>query len=100
LPDKLKKLIDDSMIGVESAIGNEWDKLDTIGKDIMVKAGMQPIQLDAEQDSAFRAAGQKVSEARIKALELKGLPAQATYNMMRELADKANANSRNFWAGK
>ncbi|MFK7966844.1 MAG: TRAP transporter substrate-binding protein [Burkholderiaceae bacterium] len=100
LPDHLKKLIDDSVVGVEQAIGHEWDKLDAIGKDLMVKAGMEPVRLEAEQDQAFRQAGEQVAKDRVKQLTDKGLPAQAVLDMMRELAKDANANSRNFWTGK
>jgi len=100
LPDHLKKLIDESVVGVEKTVGNEWDKLDSIGKGIMMKSGMKPIRLDAEQDKAFRLAGEKVSKVRLKQLTAKGLPAQEVYDLMRELADTANAQSRNFWTDK
>ena len=97
LPDHLKKLIDESVTSVEKAIGHEWDKLDPIGKKIMMDAGTKPSRLSPEQDQAFREVGTKVAAAKIAALQEKGLPAQETYDMMQILAEKANANSRNFW---
>jgi len=97
LPPDLKKLIDDSFVGVEAEVGKEWDKLDDIGKAIMVKDGMTPIKLSKEEDAKFRAVGAKVAEAEIAALEKKGLPAKQVYDMMKSLAQKHEKDSRNFW---
>ena len=41
--------------------------------------------------------GAEVSEAKLKELEGKGLPARAVYNMMRALAEKHSKTSKNFW---
>ena len=84
------------MTGREKEIGHEWDKLDAIGKKIMMKAGMTPIQLSAAEAKKFREVGAKVTEARIAALEKKGLPARAVYTMMKSLAAKHEKTSRNF----
>jgi TRAP-type C4-dicarboxylate transport system substrate-binding protein len=97
LPANLKKLIDDSFVGVEKAVGHEWDKLDAIGKGIMVKDGMTPVKLSKVEDDKFRATGAKVAEAHVAAMEKKGLPARAVYDMMKSLAVKNEKTSRNFW---
>jgi TRAP-type C4-dicarboxylate transport system substrate-binding protein len=97
LPANLKKMIDDSFVGVEKEIGHAWDKIDEPGKAELVKAGMTPIKLSKEEDAKFRAAGAKVSEAKIAELEKKGLPARAVYDMMRSLAAKHEKTSRTFW---
>ena len=96
LSAKLKKVIDDTVTGREKEIGHEWDKLDAIGKKIMMKAGMTPIQLSDAEAKKFREVGAKVTEARIAALEKKGLPARAVYTMMKSLAAKHEKTSRNF----
>ena len=88
LSPKLKKVIDDTMTGREKEIGHEWDKLDAIGKKIMMKAGMKPIVLSAEQRAKFREVGVRVTEQRVAALEKKGLPARQVHAMMKALAAK------------
>lgn len=97
LPANLKKLIDDSFVGVEKEVGHEWDKLDDIGKGIMMKDGMTPIKLSKAEDDKFRAIGAKVAETDIAAMEKKGLPARAVYDLMKVLAAKHEKTSRNFW---
>jgi TRAP-type C4-dicarboxylate transport system substrate-binding protein len=97
LPPNLKKLIDDSLVGVEKAVGHEWDKLDAPGKAALMKAGMTPVKLSKEEDAKFRAAGAKVAEAKIAELDKKGLPARAVYDLMKRLAAKHEATSYNFW---
>src|SRR3954453_11307473 len=96
LPADLKKMIDDSMTGVEKEVGEGWDALDAIGKKALVDGGAQPIRLSPEQDARFRKAGAEVTEARLKELEGKGLPALAVYASMKTLADRHSQSSRNF----
>ena len=96
LSPKLKKVVDDTVTGREKEIGHEWDKLDAIGKKIMMKAGMKPIVLSAEQRAKFREVGVRVTEQRVAALEKKGLPARQVYAMMKALAAKHEKGSRNF----
>ena len=95
-PD-LKKLIDQSTVGVEKTVGQQWDKLDDIGKSIMVKSGTTPIKLTKAEDDKFRAIGKKVSDKKIAELDKKGLPARKVYDLMNELSAKYAKNSRNFW---
>jgi TRAP-type C4-dicarboxylate transport system substrate-binding protein len=97
LPANLKKVIDDSLVGVEKAVGHEWDKLDAPGKASLMKAGMTPIKLSKEEDAKFRAAGAKVAEAKIAELEKKGLPAREVYKLMQTLAAKHEKTSLSFW---
>ena len=47
--------------------------------------------------SKVRAIGAQVSEEKIKELDGKGLPARQVYDMMRALAAKHAATSKNFW---
>lgn len=97
LPADLKKLIDDSVKGVEKEVGQGWDALDDVGKKLLVEGGAQPIQLSRQENERFRKTGAEVTEAKIKELEGKGLPARATYNLMKALAEKHAKTSRNFW---
>lgn len=97
LPPNLQKLVASTMKGREKEVGHEWDKLDAIGKAIMVKAGTKPIILTKAEMDRFRAAGAKVTEAALAAKEKKGLPARAAYKMMKDLADKHAKTSKVFW---
>lgn len=97
LPADLKKLVDDSFVGVEKAIGEGWDSIDVPGKKALVDGGAEIIRLSKEEDARFRKIGEQVAEAKIKELEGKGLPARAVYNLMRELSAKHAKTSKNFW---
>ena len=52
LPADLKKLIDQSVAGVEKEVGEGWDALDTIGKKLIVDGGGQAIKLSKSRTSA------------------------------------------------
>jgi TRAP-type transport system periplasmic protein len=97
LPANLKKIIDDSFVGVEKDIGHAWDKIDEPGKADLMKSGMTPIKLSKEQDDKFRAVGAKVADAKIAELNKKGLPATEVRDMMKALAAKHEKTSKNFW---
>jgi TRAP-type C4-dicarboxylate transport system substrate-binding protein len=98
LPPDLKKIIDDSMKGVEKEVGEGWDALDGVGKKLIVDGGAEIIKLSAAEDKRFRAVGAQVTEAKLKELEGKGLPARAVYAMMKALSEKHAKTSKNFWA--
>jgi TRAP-type C4-dicarboxylate transport system substrate-binding protein len=97
LPADLKKVIDDSVKGVEKEVGEGWDALDSLGKKALLDGGMQPIKLSAQEDSRFRKIGAEVTEAKLKELEGKGLPARAVHGMMKSLSEKHAKTSKNFW---
>ena len=97
LPADLKKLVDESMKGVEKEVGEGWDALDTIGKKLIMDAGAQAIQLSKAEDARFRKVGAEVTEAKLKELEGKGLPARAVHKMMTGLSARHAKTSRNFW---
>jgi TRAP-type C4-dicarboxylate transport system substrate-binding protein len=96
LPKKYQDMIVNSFVGVEKEVGHEWDKLDAIGKAIMVKAGDTPIVLTAEEKAKFKAAGDRVTERWLTQLEKDGKPARAVYKMMQDLAAKHAKDSKNF----
>jgi TRAP-type C4-dicarboxylate transport system substrate-binding protein len=97
LPADLKKLIDQSTVGVEKEVGQGWDALDDVGKKLLVDGGSQPIKLSAQENERFRKVGMEVTEAKLKELEGKGLPARAAFKMIQSLAEKHAKTSRNFW---
>ena len=97
LPADLKKLVDESMKGVEKEVGEGWDALDTIGKKLIMDGGAQAIQLSKAEDARFRKVGAEVTEAKLKELEGKGLPARAVHKMMTGLSARHAKTSRNFW---
>lgn len=97
LPADLRKLIDDSVKGVEKEVGEGWDALDDLGKKLLVEGGMQPIRLSKQEDARFRKVGAEVTEAKIKELEGKGLAARAAFSLIKSLSEKHAKSSRNFW---
>ena len=97
LPADLKKLIDDSFVGVEKAVGEGWDSIDGPGKKALVDGGAETFRLSANETANFRRIGEQVAEAKIKELESKGMPARAVYNMMKELSARHAKTSKNFW---
>jgi len=96
LPADLRKLIDQSFVGIEAEIGKGFDGLDPIGKRIMLKAGVKPVKLSTAEAAKFRTIGAQVAAARVAALEKRGLPARAAYTMMQKLAAKHGAGSKDF----
>jgi len=97
LPADLRKLVDQSMSGVEKEVGEGWDALDSIGKKLLVEGGSEPIRLSKAEDARFRKVGDQVTAARIKELDGKKLPASEVYKMMKTLADRHSKTSKNFW---
>jgi len=97
LPADLRKLIDQSVVGVEKEVGEGWDALDAIGKKLLVDGGDEVIRLSPAEDAKFRKAGQQVVDAKVQELEGKKLPARAVYGMMKSLSEKHAKNSKNFW---
>ena len=97
LPADLRKLVDDSVRGVEKEVGEGWDALDTIGKKAIMEGGGQAIKLSPQEDARFRKIGAGVAEAKLKELEAKSLPARAVHGMMGALSEKHSKASRSFW---
>jgi TRAP-type C4-dicarboxylate transport system substrate-binding protein len=96
LPPDLKKLVIDTTTGKEKEVGEAWDGLDVPGKKALLDGGAQVIKFSPEENAKVRKIGAEVSEAKVKELEGKGLPARAVYNTMRALAEKHSKTSKNF----
>lgn len=97
LPPDLQALVVKSMTGVEKEVGQAWDALDVPGKKLIVDGGAEAIKLSDAENAKFRKIGAAVTEAKVKELEGKGMPARAVYNTMKSLADKHAKTSKNFW---
>ena len=97
LPADLRKLVDQSMSGVEKEVGEGWDALDSIGKKLLVDGGAEAIKLSKAEDARFRKVGDQVVAARIKELDSKKLPASEVYKMMKTLSERHAKSSKNFW---
>jgi TRAP-type C4-dicarboxylate transport system substrate-binding protein len=100
LPADLRKLVDQSVVGVEKEVGEGWDALDAIGKKLLVEGGDEVIRLSPQEDARFRKIGQQVVEARLKELEKKKLPAREIYRQMKTLSERHAKTSKNFWTGR
>ena len=98
LPPDLQKMMHDSVTGIEKEIGTGWDGLDVPGKKALMDAGGEAIRLSKAEDDKLRQIGATVIESNLKAMEAKGLPARAAFNMMKVLAEKHGKTSKNFWA--
>jgi TRAP-type transport system periplasmic protein len=97
LPADLKKMVDDSVKGVEKEVGMGWDALDDVGKKLLVDSGAQPIRLSSAEDAKFRKIAAEITETRLKELEAKGLPARQAFALIKSLSEKHAKDSRNFW---
>jgi TRAP-type C4-dicarboxylate transport system substrate-binding protein len=97
LPPDLQELVTRSVSGVEKEVGEAWDGLDGPGKSALLDGGGQAIELSPEEQARFRKIGAEVTEAKLKELEGKGLPARAVYTLMRSLAERHAKTSRTFW---
>lgn len=97
LPPDLQKLVVDTTTDKEKEIGEAWDRLDIPGKKALIDGGAQAIRLSPEENAKFRRVGAEVSEAKVKDLEGKGLPARAVLDMLKALAEKHAKTSKSFW---
>src|SRR5829696_6089945 len=97
LPTDLKDLVMKSLTGVEKEIGEAWDSLDAPGKKAILDGGGEAIRLSPAENDKFRKIGAELTEAKIKELEAKSLPARAVYTTMKALAEKHAKTSKSFW---
>jgi TRAP-type C4-dicarboxylate transport system substrate-binding protein len=97
LPPDLQKLFEESVKGVEKEVGMGWDALDDLGKKLLVEGGAEPIKLSPAEDARFRKAAEQVTDAKLKELDGKGLPAREAFKLIRTLSERHAKTSRNFW---
>ena len=97
LPADLKKIVDESIVGVEAEIGRGWDSIDVPGKKVLVDGGMAVHKLSKEDDDRIRRIAAEFHEKEVNGLDAKKLPGRDVYNMMRTLAERHSRTSKNFW---
>jgi TRAP-type C4-dicarboxylate transport system substrate-binding protein len=97
LPPDLQALLAETTTGMEKEVGEAWDALDAPGKQALVGGGDRVIEPSREQDARFRAVGAQVTEAKIRDLEAKGLPARVVYERMKALSEQYAKSSKSFW---
>lgn len=98
LPTDLQQMIVESMSGREKEIGEGLDALDVPGKKALLDGGGEAIRLTRADDERVRQIGAQVSDAVVKAMEARGMPARAVQAMLKALAARHAATSRNLWA--
>ncbi|HTY66475.1 MAG TPA: TRAP transporter substrate-binding protein [Alphaproteobacteria bacterium] len=90
LPPDLKQLIDSYATLDASRTG--WatvlDRGEAEQREILLKQGIQPIQLTDTERASFAAAAAKVQDATLAALEAKGLPARAYFTSLKAALKK------------
>ena len=92
-----QKIITDTTTGRETEVGRLWDGQDVPGKKIVMDGGAQVYAPSAADMATFRKIGDGVSEARVKELEGKGLPARKVHAMMKSLSERHAKTSHTFW---
>ena len=97
LPADLKTLVDTSMQGVEAEVGEVFDSLDPVGKNLLLKGGAEAIRMAPDQAAALRKAAERVHEATLSELSSRNLPARDVYAAMRAAAKRHSATSKTFW---
>jgi len=97
LPPDLQALVTKSVSGVEKEVGQAWDGLDVPGKKALLDGGGEAIRLSTAENDKFRKTGAAVTEAKLKELEDKGMPARAVHAMLTTLAEQHAKTSRSFW---
>lgn len=97
LPAAVRKDLDETVAKKAVDVGKAFDHLDDVGKGIMMKEGTQPIVLAPEEKAKILKVAAKVTETTLDSLEKKKLPAREIYGVMKQLAAKHEATSRNFW---
>jgi TRAP-type C4-dicarboxylate transport system substrate-binding protein len=88
LPEDLQSMIDDSFVDVSSEIGQVWDELDAIGKNVLIEAGVTIHRLDDAARAELVEVGNGVTDAYVAELEAAGKPGAAVLAMMRALAEE------------
>jgi TRAP-type transport system periplasmic protein len=88
LPADLRRMIEESVVGHEQAVGQLWDGSDPVGKKALVDGGMQVLKFSKDDDARVRKIAGELQEKMVNDLEAKNLPARAVYTMMRELSER------------
>jgi len=87
LPEDLQSMLTASLDGASAEIGQVWDGMDSIGKKVLMDAGVTIHKLDADQRAALVEVGNSVTDGYVAELEAAGKPGAAVLAQMRQLAE-------------
>lgn len=85
LPDDLQALIRDSVKGREAEVGGIWDRISAVGRDRLVEAGVEMIDMEESELDRLREAGARVTERYLAQLDGSGRPGSEVMALLREL---------------
>lgn len=88
LPEDLRTMVDESVDGVASEVGQVWDTLDDAGKKALMGAGAKIHQMPEAEYAKLKAAGDSLTESYVRDLDGKGLPASEVLQAIRDAADR------------
>ncbi|MCV0394940.1 MAG: TRAP transporter substrate-binding protein [Rhizobiaceae bacterium] len=86
LPDDLRAMLNESVIGIEERIGQGWDGLNAPGKEALEEAGANIIVPQGDALDGFREAAATVRELVLAERDAAGVPATEAYELMQSLA--------------
>ena len=88
LPADLQALIDDSYADVSAEIGQVWDRLDAIGKQVLIEAGVTIHDMPEAELAKLRALGAGMTQDYVARLNGKGKPADEVLATLTALIDE------------
>ncbi|MEL6235921.1 MAG: TRAP transporter substrate-binding protein [Pseudomonadota bacterium] len=88
LPEDLQTMIDESFVDVSTEIGQVWDRLDAIGKKVLVDAGVTIHEMPQAELAKLKALGAELTEEYLATLSDKGKPAAEVMDMVSALIDE------------
>jgi TRAP-type C4-dicarboxylate transport system substrate-binding protein len=91
IPAPYRKVFDDSMVGVETRVGEAWDSLNDPGKQALVDGGAEIILPTKTERDAFEAVAADVRRKVLHDRDAAGVPATQAYELMQKLAAQASA---------
>lgn len=87
LPEDLQTMVDDSFIDVSTEIGQAWDKLDGIGKSVLIKAGVTIHKLPEEELTKLQTIGNAQTSGYLKSLNDADLPGTEVMDAIKAAVD-------------
>ncbi len=88
LDDDLQALIRDSVQGREAEIGAIWDSIAGAGRDRLIEAGVEMIEIEPAELDRLREAGGRVTERYVAELDAKGQPGNDVFALLQELIEE------------
>jgi len=86
LPEDLQMMVDQSLEDVSTEIGQIWDKLDGIGKKVLMDAGVNIHKLPEAEMAKLHAVGDAQTSSYLSSLEDSDLPGEDVLSMIKTVA--------------